>query len=125
MIKLFTLRASRRGQARGLRPEARGLIPEVSGKSCGLSRLYVDYLSLKFLTSFRLHIVDIVTKVALGKQRQTYEYSSKRKLMDRCMGLSFGSTLAVVWGFWGFWACFCWFHVPHGWPGSILGAFWD
>ncbi len=98
------------------------MIPAVSGKSCGLSRLCVNYLSWKFLTSFRLHIVDIVTRVALGKQRQTYEYSSKRKLMDRCIGLSFGSMLAVVWGFWGFWACFCWFHVPHGWPGSILGA---
>ena len=55
----------------------------------------------KFFMSFRLHIVDIVTRVALGKQRQTYEYSSKRKLMDRCIGLSFGSMVAVVWGFWG------------------------
>ena len=32
--------------------------------------------------SFRLHTVDIVTWVALGKQRQTYEHSSKPKLMD-------------------------------------------
>ena len=85
--------------------------------------------------------IDIVTRVALGKQRQTYEYSFKRKLMDRCIGLSFGSMLAVVWGFWGFWACFCllvpcapfvaWIHfgsilavkwLPRGWILKVLGS---
>ena len=64
-------------------------------------------------------------KVAHGKQRHTCEYSSKRKLMNTCIELSLGSMLVVVWGFRGSWACFWWFHVHQGWPGSILGAFWE
>ena len=63
--------------------------------------------------------------IARAKQRQTYEYSSKRKLTNTCIELSFGSMLVVVWGFRGSWACFWWFHVHQGWPGSILGAFWQ
>ena len=39
--------------------------------------------------------------IARAKQRQTYEDSSKRKLTNMCIELSFGSMLVAVWGLQG------------------------